>query len=156
MEFRSYSENDTENLARRLGVGMSGRETFLLEGTLGMGKSVFARSLIRTLCGDPDMDVPSPTFTLLQTYETPLGPLCHFDLYRLKDPEEIFELGWEEALHDGIVLVEWPERLGPYVPRNASRVTFSPVKDEPEARLIEVERSNLPPWGEDGARGRNG
>lgn len=140
MEFKSYSENDTANLAHRIAVGMAGSEIILLEGTLGTGKSVFARSMIRTLCGDENMDVPSPTFTLLQTYESEKGPIYHFDLYRLKDPGEIFELGWEEALHEGIVLVEWPERLGSYVPEGASRVHFSPVKDDPDSRLIRVER----------------
>jgi len=93
-------------LARSLGVG----EAILLQGPLGMGKSTLARGLIRALTG-PDEDVPSPTFTLVQFYET-APPVAHFDLYRLTRPEEVFEIGLDEALDTGVALIEWPERLG--------------------------------------------
>lgn len=94
-------------IAPRLSVG----EAVLLHGPLGMGKSTLARGLIRALT-EPDEDVPSPTFTLVQFYETQ-PPIAHFDLYRLTRPQETFEIGLDEALDNGAVLIEWPERLGP-------------------------------------------
>ncbi|MBU4237801.1 MAG: tRNA (adenosine(37)-N6)-threonylcarbamoyltransferase complex ATPase subunit type 1 TsaE, partial [Alphaproteobacteria bacterium] len=85
-------------------------ETVLLYGPLGMGKSTLARGLIRALT-TPDEDVPSPTFTLVQFYESD-PPVAHFDLYRLTRPEEAFEIGLDEALDEGCAVIEWPERLG--------------------------------------------
>ena len=85
-------------------------ETVLLYGPLGMGKSTLARGLIRALTR-PDEDVPSPTFTLVQFYESD-PPIAHFDLYRLTRPEEAAEIGLDEALDVGCAVIEWPERLG--------------------------------------------
>lgn len=93
-------------LAPLLAIG----EAVLLYGPLGAGKSTLARGLIRALTG-PDEDVPSPTFTLVQCYETD-PPIAHFDLYRLESPEEAREIGLDEALDVGAALIEWPERLG--------------------------------------------
>ena len=85
-------------------------DSVLLYGPLGMGKSTLARGLIRALT-TPDEDVPSPTFTLVQFYDSE-PPVAHFDLYRLTRPEEAFEIGLDEALDDGCAIIEWPERLG--------------------------------------------
>ena len=85
-------------------------DSVLLYGPLGMGKSTLARGLIRALT-TPDEDVPSPTFTLVQFYESE-PPVAHFDLYRLTRPEEAFEIGLDEALDEGCAVIEWPERLG--------------------------------------------
>jgi tRNA threonylcarbamoyladenosine biosynthesis protein TsaE len=85
-------------------------ETVLLFGPLGMGKSTLARGLIRALTG-PEEDVPSPTFTLVQFYDSD-PPVAHFDLYRLTRPEEAAEIGLDEALDVGCAVIEWPERLG--------------------------------------------
>ena len=85
-------------------------DSLLLYGPLGMGKSTLARGLIRALT-TPDEDVPSPTFTLVQFYDSE-PPVAHFDLYRLTRPEEAFEIGLDEALDEGCAVIEWPERLG--------------------------------------------
>ncbi len=98
-------------LAQSLGLG----EAVCLFGPLGAGKSTLARGLVRALTR-PDQDVPSPTFTLIQTYQGPDFPVAHFDLYRLKRPEEAFEIGLDEALDLGAVVVEWSERLGDALP----------------------------------------
>lgn len=138
MQTESNSESSTVEIAAALAGEITAPALVFLHGPLGAGKSVFARSFIRTLTGDPHLDVPSPTFTLVQTYDTPAAALWHFDLYRLKDPEEIYELGWEEALDGNIVLVEWPERLGALAPKNAVHVTITPAKGAPEKRVIEI------------------
>ena len=109
-------------LAQKLAAVLTGGDVVFLSGDLGAGKTALARVLIRELTGNPDEEVPSPTFTLVQTYDTKRGTLWHFDLYRLKTPEEIIELGWEEALPSGIILVEWPQRLGYLAPRDRLEV----------------------------------
>jgi tRNA threonylcarbamoyladenosine biosynthesis protein TsaE len=100
----------TAALGRAVAPRLEPGEAVLLYGPLGMGKSTLARGLIRALAGE-DEDVPSPTFTLVQFYETD-PPVAHFDLYRLTRPEEAFEIGLDEALDVGAALIEWPERLG--------------------------------------------
>ena len=98
-------------IARRLGAG----EAVCLSGPLGAGKSTLARALIRTLT-TADEDVPSPTFTLAQFYEGPRLKVAHFDLYRLSNPDEAYEIGFDEALDDGAAVIEWPERLAGRLP----------------------------------------
>lgn len=110
--YSSLSPLDTAAIALRVAFLLHLGDIILLKGELGAGKSTFARALIKALCGEMT-DVPSPTFTLVQTYEAPSFTLWHFDLYRLKDPQEIYELGIEEAFRCGVSLIEWPERLGP-------------------------------------------
>jgi tRNA threonylcarbamoyladenosine biosynthesis protein TsaE len=100
----------TTALGRAIAPRLTPGEAVLLYGPLGMGKSTLARGLIRALAGEHE-DVPSPTFTLVQFYETD-PPIAHFDLYRLTRPEEAFEIGLDEALDVGAALIEWPERLG--------------------------------------------
>ena len=100
----------TTRLGQAVAPLLEPSEAVLLYGPLGMGKSTLARGLIRALTS-PDEDVPSPTFTLVQFYESD-PPVAHFDLYRLSRPEEAFEIGLDEALDEGCALIEWPERLG--------------------------------------------
>jgi tRNA threonylcarbamoyladenosine biosynthesis protein TsaE len=107
-------------------------DAILLHGPLGAGKSAFARAFLRAAAGDPGLEVPSPTFTLVQSYELPGVTAHHLDLYRLEGPDALAELGWEEA-RDGIVLVEWPDRLGRHAPPDALRVTLAPA-EAPEGR----------------------
>lgn len=109
----------TGRLAAALAARARPGDVIGLRGDLGAGKTTFARAFIHARAasaGAAQEEVPSPTFTLVQTYDFPGGPVWHFDLYRLSDPEEVFELGWEEALAEAVALVEWPERLGPLVP----------------------------------------
>lgn len=100
----------TTRLGQAIAPLLAPGDAVLLYGPLGMGKSTLARGLIRALT-TPEEDVPSPTFTLVQFYESD-PPVAHFDLYRLTRPEEAFEIGLDEALDDGCVVIEWPERLG--------------------------------------------
>jgi tRNA threonylcarbamoyladenosine biosynthesis protein TsaE len=120
--YYTNNEKQTIQIAAKLAKSCRGGEIFLLHGTLGAGKSLFARGFIQALM-DADTEVPSPTFTLLQTYDSPLGTIWHFDLYRIQDPEEIFEIGWEDATDgSGITLAEWPERAVPYLPKKARNI----------------------------------
>lgn len=117
------SEKDTRNLAIKLAKIVSTGDIILLEGTLGAGKSTFARFFIRSfLC--EETEVPSPTFTLAQTYVTEFFPIWHFDLYRLTSCAELSELGLEEAFSTGVTLVEWPDRLGSYMPLRYLHLSF--------------------------------
>ena len=122
MEFICHTEKDTINLGQRLAVFAQKGDVFALYGTLGMGKTVLARAFIQKLCDAPE--VPSPTFTLLQMYNSSNFPIYHFDLYRLKSPEEIFEIGMEEAIYDGVSLIEWPEKMGAYLPKKAFKINI--------------------------------
>ncbi len=114
----------THALAARLAALLRPGDAVLLEGPLGAGKSEFARAVLRAAAGDPALEVPSPTFTLVQSYDLPAGAAHHFDLYRLDGPAGLAELGWDEA-REGIVLVEWPDRLGGLAPDDALRVTLA-------------------------------
>lgn len=107
---RLSDEAATTRLGQAVAPLLAPGEAVLLDGPLGMGKSTLARGLIRALAG-PDEDVPSPTFTLVQFYESD-PPIAHFDLYRLERPEEAREIGLDEALDVGAALIEWPVRLG--------------------------------------------
>lgn len=123
--FLSVSETDTAALGKALATIAEPGDVFALFGTLGMGKSVLSRAFIQALTATKE--VPSPTFTLLQTYEAPGFEICHFDLYRLKSPEEIFEIGMEDALYSSVSLIEWPEQMGGYLPRDIFKVVFTPA-----------------------------
>jgi tRNA threonylcarbamoyladenosine biosynthesis protein TsaE len=117
-------EAATTDLARRLAPILRRGDVVALRGDLGAGKTSFARALIRALSGPEgaEREVPSPTFTLVQSYDTPAGWIHHFDLYRIRSPDELTEIGWDEALADGLVLVEWPDRAGTLLP--ASRLNI--------------------------------
>lgn len=107
-------------------------DAILLHGPLGAGKSALARAFLRAASGDPTLEVPSPTYTLVQTYQTRLGPVHHLDLWRLEGEEGVLELGWDEFVQD-IVLVEWPERLGRLRPPGALDISIR--IDDGESRL---------------------
>lgn len=127
----------TERLAEDMAVMLRAGDVLALSGELGAGKSTFARSLIRAVADDPDLDVPSPTFTLVQSYELRLT-IAHFDLYRITDPDELAELGFDEAVATGVVLVEWPERAGHMLPEGAVRLTIAEGKTA-DARTVRIQ-----------------
>lgn len=118
-----HDESATIALAQRLAPLLHVGDCFLLEGEIGSGKTAFSRALIRARLGRFE-DVPSPTFTLVQTYDHSDGDIWHCDLYRLTHPDEAFELGLEDAFREAICLIEWPDRLGKDQPENAIRLSF--------------------------------
>lgn len=109
--FHCTSIEETERLGNDIAMALAPGDLLLLDGDLGTGKTLLARSIIRSLADDRLLEVPSPTFTLVQTYKASSGhDIVHLDLYRLEDPQELEELGLDEALETGIALVEWPEK----------------------------------------------
>jgi len=126
----------TETLARDLARLLIPGDFITLGGDLGAGKTAFARALLRVLAGDPELEVPSPTFTLIQMYDTPRMPVVHADLYRIRDQSELEELGWEEAGPDSLLLIEWPDRLGDLMPADRLDLTFSLSARQPDARQV--------------------
>ncbi len=121
-------EAATAALGARIAAALRPADLVTLSGPLGAGKSVLARGLVRALTS-PDEEVPSPTFTLIQLYDGPHFPLAHLDLYRLKRPEEAWEIGLEEALAEGAAVVEWPERLEGALPADRLAVTLATEPD---------------------------
>ncbi len=105
-------EAATAALASEVAGFITAGDLITLSGDLGAGKTTFARALIRRLCDDPDMEAPSPTFTLMQIYDGREFPIVHADLYRIKSPDELAELGWDEAADGALVIVEWADRIG--------------------------------------------
>ena len=116
-------EAATAALATRLARLVRRGDVIALKGELGAGKTSFARAFIRARAGHDEV-VPSPTFTLMQVYELPDLSIWHLDGYRLRDPEEGWELGIEDAFRDGVSLIEWPERFGPLIPQRRLEITF--------------------------------
>ena len=136
MQFSLPAEEDTARLARQMGAWVQPGDCLTLHGPLGAGKSAFARALIRSLLGPEaeGQDIPSPTYTLVQSYETTRGLLWHADLFRLGDPDETLELGLADAFETDITLIEWPDRLGPYLPARRLELSFTIVPNPQAAQ----------------------
>ncbi|MCB1365874.1 MAG: tRNA (adenosine(37)-N6)-threonylcarbamoyltransferase complex ATPase subunit type 1 TsaE [Rhodobacteraceae bacterium] len=135
---QSLSPQQTARLAARLGARLAPGDCLLLDGPIGAGKTHFARALIRSRMTVPE-EVPSPTFTLVQTYHTSDAAIWHADLYRLAAPDEIEELGLTEAFETAICLVEWPDRLGTLAPDGALTVGFATDPHREDMRRIGFE-----------------
>ncbi len=116
----SLSTSDTIRFAEQVALIAQKGDVFALYGTLGVGKSVFARAFIQKLTSVEE--VPSPTFTLVQQYPASEFDIYHFDLYRLKSSDEVFELGFEEAIYEGVCLIEWPEKAGNWLPKKSIKI----------------------------------
>lgn len=138
------SPQATAEFAVRLGAELDPADTVLLNGTIGSGKTHFARNLIQSLMNPPE-DVPSPTFTLVQAYDTKKGEIWHCDLYRLGAVEEVDELGLIDAFETALCLVEWPEKLGSLTPDDALMLTFHTDPEETETRHLTLSWSD-PKW----------
>ena len=138
------SPEETADIAARIGAELQPGDCLLLRGEIGSGKTHFARSLIQSLMTEPE-DVPSPTFTLVQVYDTTRGEVWHSDLYRLSAVEELEELGLSEAFESAICLVEWPDKLGPLAPPSALTLTFATDPEHEETRHLTVSGPD-PKW----------
>lgn len=128
------SPDATCALARALAPRLARGDVLLLSGGVGAGKTHFARCLIQALLPEPE-DVPSPTYTLVQTYPGRAADIWHADLYRLHDAHDLIELGLTDAFSDAICLVEWPERLGDLIPPDALFLTFELGAGDDERHL---------------------
>ena len=140
-------EAATARLGDDMAAALRRGDVVALHGDLGAGKSTLARAILRSLSADPGLEVPSPTFTLVQVYETRL-PVAHFDLYRLAAPDELDELGFDEAIAGGVALVEWPGRAGDRLPETAVHVRLTEegagrrvAIDAPDPALARLRRS---------------
>ena len=125
----------TGRLGAVLAAALKPGEAVCLTGPLGAGKSTLARGLVRALT-QPDEDVPSPTFTLVQFYDGLHFPIAHFDLYRLERAEEAFEIGLDEALEEGAAVIEWPERLAGRLPPDRLDIDIAMLDDGRTATLV--------------------
>ena len=133
-EFRLDDGAATARLGASVGRALAVGEAVCLSGPLGAGKSTLARGLIRART-TPDEEVPSPTFTLIQTYEADGLPIAHLDLYRLASADEAYEIGLEEALAEGAALIEWPERLEGRLPPDRLDIDLAFDGESRRARL---------------------
>lgn len=132
-----HSPAETAHLAVRLAETLTAGDVILLEGSIGAGKTHFARALIQSRLDVPE-DVPSPTFTLVQIYDTADGEIWHSDLYRLGHPDEVVELGLLDAFEDAICLIEWPDRLGDLIPKQALTITLAEAEEDIDARSVRL------------------
>ncbi|MEE2690077.1 MAG: tRNA (adenosine(37)-N6)-threonylcarbamoyltransferase complex ATPase subunit type 1 TsaE [Pseudomonadota bacterium] len=133
LTFTLADETATASLGEKLAPLLRTGDVVGLSGPLGAGKTTLARGLIAALTGA--VEAPSPTFTLVEAYETKAFVLWHFDLYRLERPEDVWELGLEEALASGVALIEWPERIAAILPPESLVVRLNPSGSGRAARV---------------------
>jgi tRNA threonylcarbamoyladenosine biosynthesis protein TsaE len=131
----------TARLGQWFAARLQAGDCLLLEGQIGAGKSHFARAFIQARLGRAE-DVPSPTFTLVQSYQADVE-IWHADLYRLSHPDEVLELGLEEAFDSAICLIEWPDRLGSLLPKGAMRLRFALEGEGRQVAISPGQRADL-------------
>ncbi len=129
-------EEATRTLGAALARQMRAGDVIALHGPLGAGKTALARAAIRTLMASPDLVVPSPSFTLVELYDAAPAPVVHLDAYRLDDPAETLELGWDADLARQITLIEWPERLGPFLPEDRLDIRLEAGADDTRRAVL--------------------
>ena len=135
------NESATIALGRQLIKQLSPGHVVALKGGLGAGKTTLVRGMLQSVLGD--IDVPSPTFTLVQTYELPEFDLWHCDMYRLERPEEGYELGLIDAFEEAVCLVEWPDKIAPLLPKNIMEIEIEFDSEGRVARLTGFEDIDL-------------
>lgn len=133
------------DLAMQVAAHLCAGDCMLLSGPVGAGKTHFARSVIQTMLERLE-DVPSPTFTLVQTYDTSKGEVWHADLYRLSHIDELGELGLEDAFDTSITLIEWPDRLGDLRPARCLELAFSIPDLDTDLRILDVTANGSWDW----------
>ncbi len=137
MVVRVKSLEELRLFAERFANELAAPITIALQGDLGMGKTELSRRIIQALSGG-DVVVPSPTFTIVQTYDSKKGPIYHFDLYRVEDKSELVEIGLEDAVQNGITLIEWPEIAREFL--NPTRTIWvkitAPSEDSREIEIV--------------------
>ncbi len=131
-------EAATARLAAALAPMFAPGDIVTLAGDLGSGKTTFARYVVRQLAGNPQLDVPSPTFSLMQTYETPRGLIVHADLYRITGAAELAEIGWEDNAANAILLVEWPDRAENELSGERLELRFEIDLEQPQSRRVTI------------------
>jgi N-acetylmuramate 1-kinase len=137
--FETADEAATLTLAAAQAAWLDPGDFVALSGDLGAGKTTFARGLIRALVEAPSLEAPSPTFTLMQVYDAPRGPVVHADFYRLRGPLELENLGWDEAIEGAVAIVEWPERIPEALPPDRLEVTIRYDRSRgPDFRALEI------------------
>lgn len=127
LEKHLQSQSETMAFARQFSPVLKVGDVVTLSGTLGAGKTAIIRAVLQSLI-DPELEVPSPTFNLLLTYEVPgqNTPVYHYDFYRIETPNEVLELDIDEAFEEGITLIEWADRMGPYLPEGCLDIAITP------------------------------
>mgnify|MGYP005627870997 FL=1 len=137
------SEDDTVRFAEQVWQHAKRNDVIAMWGDLGVGKTAFVRGFIRAATTATE-EVPSPTFTLLQTYDSGLGTIHHFDLYRIEHEDEVLELGIDDAFADGVSLIEWPGNMGRWLPHKRLDLTLETLGDS-GARMAKLS-SDDPDW----------
>ena len=131
------NEQESIAFAQDFAKGLKAGDIVLFTGDLGSGKTFLCREIIKYFCGS-NIDVVSPTFNLLQTYETSSFIIYHYDLYRLKSQEEIYELGIDEALQNNLSLIEWPEIISNLLPKTSIKLNLQIIEDNKRSITILV------------------
>src|SRR3984885_13148062 len=140
--FEAPDEGTTSAIAAAMAAWLEPGDFVALTGDLGAGKTAFARGLIRALVEGPELEAPSPTFTLMQVYDAPRGPVVHADFYRLRGPTELANLGWDEAIDGAVAIVEWPEKVPQALPADRLEVDIQfDAKRGPDFRLMTLRGS---------------
>lgn len=144
LEISVPTEEAMGALAAELALCLPPRAVVLLTGDLGAGKTAFTRAGIRAMAGNDALDVPSPTFNLVSFYDTPSGPVYHYDLYRIKAESELDELGFDDAFLSRATFIEWPDRMGGQIPRGVPIVRINITQTGPTNRTVTIDLSRCP------------
>ena len=136
-EFISYSEEDTINFADKFAENLNKNSVIILSGDLGSGKTKFTEGILKHF-GLED-EISSPTFTIVNEYDTPDFPIYHFDVYRLEDIDEFYAIGGDEYFQTGICIIEWGEKIEELLPKSYLKISFSRDFEDSDIRILNME-----------------